>query len=187
MHFDWNDLFDFTDTTSSLDDSLTNIQWLCKLESNPLLETEQKNGTGEPTCMNPYPKPPFSYATLILLAINSTSEKRMTLQDIYKWIEDNFPYYKNCKKAWKVITVLLFDKLMQIYCLSWMDDNVCKPLFNVYTWQDNQVQQCFWCFLILHKNIQSQSCNNTTNRSIWLLKSTCNSHLFCPRRVPTMC
>ena len=68
--------------------------------------------------MNPYPKPPFSYATLILLAINSTSEKRMTLQDIYKWIEDNFPYYKNCKKAWKVITVVLFDKLMQIYFLS---------------------------------------------------------------------
>lgn len=89
-------------TTSSLDDSLTNIQWLCKLESNPLLETEQKNlTTGEPTRMDLYPKPPFSYATLILLAINSTSEKRMTLQDIYKWIENNFPFYKNCKKAWK--------------------------------------------------------------------------------------
>lgn len=106
-------MFSKEHTTSSLDDSLTNIQWLCKLESNPLLETEQKNlTTGEPTRMDLYPKPPFSYATLILLAINSTSEKRMTLQDIYKWIENNFPFYKNCKKAWKVIVLLSFYKLM---------------------------------------------------------------------------
>lgn len=105
-------LFDCTgNPSSSLDDSLTNIQWLCKLESNPLLETQQTNNatTSEPTSMNPYPKPPFSYATLILLAINSTPEKRMTLQDIYKWIEDNFPYYKNCKKAWKVTTHMMLE------------------------------------------------------------------------------
>lgn len=89
--------------STSLDESLTNMQWLCKLDSNPLLETQKANETitAEPTSMNPHPKPPYSYATLILLAINSTQEKRMTLQDIYKWIEDNFPYYKNCKKAWK--------------------------------------------------------------------------------------
>jgi len=88
---------------TSLDESLTNMQWLCKLDSNPLLETQKSNDTttSETTSMNPHPKPPYSYATLILLAINSTQEKRMTLQDIYKWIEDNFPYYKNCKKAWK--------------------------------------------------------------------------------------
>lgn len=91
---------------TSLDESLTNMQWLCKLDSNPLLETQKTNDTttAETTSVNPYPKPPYSYATLILLAINSTQEKRMTLQHIYKWIEDNFPYYKNCKKAWKVTT-----------------------------------------------------------------------------------
>jgi len=90
------------DANPSLDDSLTNMQWLCSLDSNPLVENAQTTTTpAEATSMNPYPKPPFSYATLILLAINSTAEKRMTLQDIYKWIEDNFPYYKHCKKAWK--------------------------------------------------------------------------------------
>ena len=103
--YDYLYSFDCTGHPStSLDDSLTNIQWLCQLESNPFLETQRTNNaaTSETTSMNPYPKPPFSYATLILLAINSTTEKRMTLQDIYKWIEDNFPYYKHCKKAWKV-------------------------------------------------------------------------------------
>lgn len=94
--------------STSLDDSLTNMQWLYKLDSNPLLETQKSNDTTTvaPTSMNPCPKPPYSYATLILLAINSTQEKRMTLQDIYKWIEDNFPYYKSCKKAWKVTSYI---------------------------------------------------------------------------------
>ena len=85
------------------------MQWLFNLDSNPL---QEGNKRGDPPSdnksmhtMNPYPKPPFSYASLILLAINSTLEKRMTLQNIYKWIEDNFPYYKHCKKAWKVISL----------------------------------------------------------------------------------
>ena len=92
-------------SSCSLDDSLTNMQWLCSLDSNPLQDTEKWEDAPhdqEAVHMNPYPKPPFSYATLILRAINSTFEKRMTLQDIYRWIEDNFPYYKHCKKAWKV-------------------------------------------------------------------------------------
>ena len=106
-----------TGDASSLDDSLTNIQWLCSLDSNPLLDQEEEKTIPSPTettSMNPYPKPPFSYATLILLAINSTEEKRMTLQDIYKWIEDNFPYYQHCKKAWKVLVHLsiLQDKFI---------------------------------------------------------------------------
>lgn len=92
----------------SLDDSLTNIQWLCGLESSTLLQSRQNSGQESSTNVmsadspNPYPKPPYSYATMILLAINSTEDKKMTLQDIYKWIETNFPYYKKCKKAWKV-------------------------------------------------------------------------------------
>ncbi|XP_068672183.1 forkhead box protein N3-like isoform X2 [Montipora foliosa] len=91
-------------SSCSLNDSLTNMQWLCSLDSNPLQDTEKWEDAPydqEAVHMNPYPKPPFSYATLILRAINSTFEKRMTLQDIYRWIEDNFPYYKHCKKAWK--------------------------------------------------------------------------------------
>lgn len=95
----------------SLDDSLTNIQWLCELESSELLSqrasrmketADEAQNRVSPSSPNPHPKPPYSYATMILLAINSTEDKRMTLQDIYKWIENNYPYYKKCKKAWKV-------------------------------------------------------------------------------------
>ncbi|CAF1001339.1 unnamed protein product [Brachionus calyciflorus] len=46
-------------------------------------------------------KPPYSYVNLITFAINSTTKKRMTLNEIYEWIADNFNYYKNAGSGWK--------------------------------------------------------------------------------------
>lgn len=53
-------------------------------------------------------KPPYSYASLIMHAINSTINKRMTLSEIYAWICDNFPYYKDVGNGWKVCMVIMF-------------------------------------------------------------------------------
>jgi len=47
-------------------------------------------------------KPPYSYANLITFAINSSNKKKMTLSEIYQWICDNFPYYKDAGNGWKV-------------------------------------------------------------------------------------
>ena len=47
-------------------------------------------------------KPPYSYVNLITFAINSTPKKRMTLNEIYQWISDNFNFYKNAGNGWKV-------------------------------------------------------------------------------------
>lgn len=47
-------------------------------------------------------KPPYSYANLITFAINSSSKKKMTLAEIYQWICENFPYYKEAGNGWKV-------------------------------------------------------------------------------------
>ncbi|XP_050414909.1 forkhead box protein J3 isoform X1 [Patella vulgata] len=46
-------------------------------------------------------KPPYSYANLITFAINSTGKKKMTLSEIYQWICENFPYYKEAGNGWK--------------------------------------------------------------------------------------
>lgn len=45
-----------------------------------------------------HPKPPYSYISLICMAIADTLEKKATLREIIKYIENNFPYYRSNKK-----------------------------------------------------------------------------------------
>lgn len=50
---------------------------------------------------DPCKKPPYSYATLICLAMRANNNK-VTLSNIYAWIRDNFMYYKDADPAWQV-------------------------------------------------------------------------------------
>ncbi|XP_037702329.1 forkhead box protein M1 isoform X2 [Choloepus didactylus] len=106
-----------------LDNSLTNIQWLGKMssdglgscsikqemeekENRPLEQTQVKveEPPGAPASWqdSASERPPYSYMAMIQFAINSTERKRMTLKDIYTWIEDHFPYFKHvAKPGWK--------------------------------------------------------------------------------------
>lgn len=47
-------------------------------------------------------KPPHSYATLIGMAIAAAPEKKLSLNDIYTWISNTFPYYSRVGRGWKV-------------------------------------------------------------------------------------
>ncbi|KAJ8391026.1 hypothetical protein AAFF_G00096470 [Aldrovandia affinis] len=47
-------------------------------------------------------RPPYSYMAMIQFAINSKKNRRMTLKEIYSWIEDHFTYFRNvAKPGWK--------------------------------------------------------------------------------------
>lgn len=46
-------------------------------------------------------KPAISYACLIAEAINSVPEKKMTLAAIYKYLMDNYPYFRYTKNGWQ--------------------------------------------------------------------------------------
>ncbi|KAI9543087.1 hypothetical protein NQZ68_014018 [Dissostichus eleginoides] len=105
-----------------LDDSLTNIQWLgrmntCGFQPDPVKQVANKenltmsSGTfqaqnalidAESARQPMSERPPYSYMAMIQFAINSGKSRRMTLKEIYMWIEDHFPYFREvAKPGWK--------------------------------------------------------------------------------------
>lgn len=46
-------------------------------------------------------KPPYSYIALTAMAINSSPDKMMSLSEIYKYIMDRFPFYRNNTQRWQ--------------------------------------------------------------------------------------
>eukprot|EP00063_Salmo_salar_P034097 XP_014008932.1 PREDICTED: forkhead box protein J2-like [Salmo salar] len=107
--------------SSNLDSSLTSIDWLPQLGISSLRsgrergveEGERKKERGRersdlpPPIPAPFPssgskaKPPHSYATLIAMAIGAAPGRKLSLNDIYMWISDMFPYYSRSGRGWK--------------------------------------------------------------------------------------
>ncbi|XP_058848177.1 forkhead box protein J2-like [Acipenser ruthenus] len=87
---------------SNLSDSLTSMDWLPQLNLKGCVKSRSSE-LGAQTEKGPRgtSKPPFSYATLISQAIKSTPRGRMSLNDIYSWICEQYPYYKNTGAGWK--------------------------------------------------------------------------------------
>ncbi|KAL7668810.1 hypothetical protein ACOME3_009494 [Neoechinorhynchus agilis] len=77
-------------------------------------ENSRKNRTGnpdhnkddvitlkrKPPCRHPE-KPPYSYIALIVMAIQSSSNKRMTLNEIYSFLQHKFIFFRGKYQGWK--------------------------------------------------------------------------------------
>ncbi|XP_043924036.1 forkhead box protein J1 [Protopterus annectens] len=50
---------------------------------------------------NPHVKPPYSYATLICMAMQASKKSKITLSAIYNWITDNFCYFRHADPTWQ--------------------------------------------------------------------------------------
>uniref|UniRef100_A0A3B5B4F6 Forkhead box protein G1 n=1 Tax=Stegastes partitus TaxID=144197 RepID=A0A3B5B4F6_9TELE len=111
--------------SSDLNSSLTSIDWLPQLGISSLRSGKERGGGGGgggererrkdrgrdrgdflPSVPDPAPanckgKPPHSYATLIAMAIAAAPERKLSLNDIYTWISDTFPYYSRAGRGWK--------------------------------------------------------------------------------------
>ena len=49
-------------------------------------------------------RPDESFAQLIKRAISSSPRQRLFLNEIYSWIIDNYPYFKQIDPGWRVNT-----------------------------------------------------------------------------------
>ncbi|RXN02010.1 Forkhead box protein J1-B [Acipenser ruthenus] len=50
---------------------------------------------------NAHVKPPYSYASLICMAMQASRKTKITLSAIYNWITDNFCYYRHAEPSWQ--------------------------------------------------------------------------------------
>ncbi|OAQ33578.1 fork head transcription factor, partial [Linnemannia elongata AG-77] len=46
-------------------------------------------------------KPTYSYSSLITTAISESAQKQMTLNEIYEWVMERYPWYRTAINGWK--------------------------------------------------------------------------------------
>lgn len=72
-----------------------------KKKLSPLIKAElDLAANAEKYRTDPDAKPPFSYATIICLAMRANNNK-VSLSNIYAWIRENFLFYKYADPAWQ--------------------------------------------------------------------------------------
>ncbi|XP_047441685.1 forkhead box protein N2 isoform X2 [Mugil cephalus] len=90
-------------------DDLTCLSWLHQrgnlLPLQPLTKmtplTQQESCTPAQSVLPVSSKPPYSFSSLIFMAIEDSPDKRLPVKDIYEWIVNNFPYYRTATGGWR--------------------------------------------------------------------------------------
>ncbi|XP_026169977.1 forkhead box protein F2a [Mastacembelus armatus] len=74
------------------------------LSAQPLMESAHAASTkgkkGNSGLRRPE-KPPYSYIALIVMAIQSSPSKRLTLSEIYQFLQSRFPFFRGSYQGWK--------------------------------------------------------------------------------------
>ena len=98
------------------DDDLKPLNWLQdrdllkNVRSCRLLSELNENRSPVPAVVPPvaydprvhvHAKPPYSFSSLIFMAIESAPCKALPVKEIYCWIEDSFPFYRSAPCGWK--------------------------------------------------------------------------------------
>ncbi|XP_064810748.1 forkhead box protein N2-like [Oncorhynchus masou masou] len=111
LFLDGQNLHCLNSLTTSDEDDLTCLNWLHQrgnlLPLQPLPKTTPlpQLGPQEPIPtphLPPSPsKPPYSFSSLIFMAIEDSPDKRLPVKGIYEWIVNSFPYYRAAPGGWR--------------------------------------------------------------------------------------
>ncbi|XP_029297625.1 forkhead box protein N2-like [Cottoperca gobio] len=77
--------------------NLLPLQPLPKMSPLPQLECSAPTQPLSPAMS----KPPYSFSSLIFMAIEDSPDRRLPVKDIYDWIVNNFPYYRTASGGWR--------------------------------------------------------------------------------------
>ncbi|XP_056133251.1 forkhead box protein N2 [Lampris incognitus] len=72
---------------------LSKMTQLLQLEAQPSVHIKQPPSSSS--------KPPYSFSSLIFMAIEYSPEKRLPVKGIYEWIVNSFPYYRTASGGWR--------------------------------------------------------------------------------------
>ncbi|KAI1309380.1 Forkhead box protein F1 [Halotydeus destructor] len=74
----------------------------CVMKNEPMSNEDETVTTtrSSKACRRPE-KPPYSYIALIVKAITSSPEKRLTLSEIYSYLQGNFEFFRGEYNGWK--------------------------------------------------------------------------------------
>ncbi|XP_061643993.1 forkhead box protein N2 isoform X2 [Phyllopteryx taeniolatus] len=88
-----------------LEDDLTCLSWLHQrgnlLSLQPLPKAPPPQPRAESGRDHASAKPPYSFSSLIFMAIEESADKKLPVKDIYGWIVDKFPYYRTASAGWR--------------------------------------------------------------------------------------
>ncbi|KAK1804086.1 hypothetical protein P4O66_020119 [Electrophorus voltai] len=97
-------------STPSDQDDLTCLSWLHQRNLLPLQHLPKMPTLPQLESLEPLPtpnlplspgKPPYSFSSLIFMAIEDSPDKRLPVKGIYEWIVNNFPYYRTAPSGWR--------------------------------------------------------------------------------------
>lgn len=79
----------------------TGLMHAALVSSQPVMENTATKGKKGNSGLRRPEKPPYSYIALIVMAIQSSPTKRLTLSEIYQFLQARFPFFRGSYQGWK--------------------------------------------------------------------------------------